>query len=123
MSDVQISCDRNTKNGRFLSGCKPGPGRGVGSRNRLADSFIADLKLIWEAHGIAALEKCAVEQPEVLIKVVASLMPKTLDLNVAVDAGAFVEKFRTACQLLGNAEPPRLRRSLRNEPMKVINAR
>jgi hypothetical protein len=94
-------------------------GRPKGSRNRLADSFISDLRDIWEAHGIQALEKCAVEQPEVLIKVVAGLMPRDLNLNIAVDPTVFIETFRTARSMLGNPEPPRLRRSLRKQPLVI----
>jgi hypothetical protein len=48
--------DGDQRTGRFLSGCKPGPGRQLGSRNKLAESFIADLRDCWEKHGVAALE-------------------------------------------------------------------
>jgi hypothetical protein len=71
----------------------------------------------FEKHGVAALERVAVEQPEVLVKVIASLLPRDVNLNIGVDAPEFATKFRQAVALLGN-EPPRAVR-----PMKVINGR
>jgi hypothetical protein len=38
--------ERN-KNGTFVAGHRGGPGRPVGSRNRLAESFLADLQREW----------------------------------------------------------------------------
>ena len=44
---------------------------------------------------------------------IASLMPKHLDINLGIDASAFVTQFRTAQALLGNPEPAtRPRRAL-----------
>ena len=51
-------------------------------------------------------------EPAAFCKIVASLMPRDVNLNIGVDAAAFVEKFRTAQALLGNADAP-----------KVINGR
>ena len=94
-------------------------GRVKGSRNRLADSFISDLRDIWEAHGIQALEKCAIEQPEVLIKVVAGLMPRDLNINMSIDPVEFAGRFRSALEMLGNEPLPKQRRSLRNAPRVI----
>jgi hypothetical protein len=108
MTDTEI-IERDTK-GRFLSGTKAGPGRPVGSRNKLTENFVADLRDCWEVHGRDALERVARDEPATLLKVVASLMPKDISLSVtaAVDAGTFAEQFRAAVQLLGN-EPPKMR--------------
>ncbi|WMT78830.1 hypothetical protein [Bradyrhizobium sp. Ash2021] len=115
---VDLICD--TK-GRFLTGGKPGPGRKVGSRNALSESFVADLKNCWELHGRDALDRVARDQPEVLLKVVASLMPKDVNLSIGPNAASFAETFQHALSLLGNSvEPPRLRRPLRTIPPKVI---
>jgi hypothetical protein len=107
MNDI---IERDPK-GRFITGAKPGPGRPRGSRNRLADGFIADLHGCWERHGVAALERVATEQPEVLVRVIASLMPKDISLNIshAIDPTEFVGTFRKAQALLGNYEPRRVK--------------
>jgi hypothetical protein len=122
MSEMTSIADRDERNGRFLAGHKRG-GRPPGSRNKLSESFIADLRDCWERHGVAALEKCAADQPEVLIKVIASLMPKDINLNVGIDPASFADRFRHAAELLGHdIDPPRLRRSPRAiEPAKVID--
>ena len=101
MSDTSTANGRDQQTGQFLSGCKGGPGRQVGSRNRLAESFIADLRDTWEVHGRDALERVARDQPEVLLKVVASLMPRDIDLNVSAtaDAVSFAQNFRSALQI------------------------
>jgi hypothetical protein len=90
MSNAEIITERDERTGRFLTGGKPGPGRPVGSRNRLAESFVAALKEIWETHGISALQAVARDDPGTLIKVVASLMPRDLNLNVGISAETFV---------------------------------
>ena len=56
-------------------------GRGVGSRNQLAESFLADLHAKWEEKGIAAIDKMADDDPGGFVRVVASLMPKELHLK------------------------------------------
>lgn len=105
MSETEISAERDERTGRFLTGGKPGPGRPVGSRNKLAENFVADLKEIWEEHGISALQTVARDDPGTLIKVVAGLMPRDLNLNIGISAETFVATFRSAQQLLGNPEP------------------
>src|SRR5258705_6813033 len=44
MSDSTEIVERDKRNGRFVTGGKPGPGRAVGSRNKLTESFAVDLK-------------------------------------------------------------------------------
>jgi hypothetical protein len=48
----------------------------------------------------------------------ASLMPKDLNLTIGVDGASFAAKFQSACEMLGNPEPPSLRR-----PLRVIDGR
>jgi uncharacterized protein DUF5681 len=92
-------------------------GRALGSRNRMSESFLEDLRATWEKHGAHTLETCATEDPTGFVKIVASLLPKHVDLSVGVDAVQFVTTFRHALDLLGN-EPPSSRRRL----AKVIEA-
>jgi hypothetical protein len=111
MSNTEITSSVRDAKGRFLVGNKPPGGRPKGSRNKLAENFVADLRDCWETHGIRALERCATEEPAQFVRVVASLMPRTLDLNIAIDVASFADRFAAAAQLLGHdIDPPRLRR-------------
>jgi Family of unknown function (DUF5681) len=90
-------------------------GRPKGARSRLSENFLSDLHQCWERRGVAALEACA---PEVLVKVVAGLLPKHVDINarIGVNAASTLANFRAAVTALGNPEP----KSLPN--VKVIDA-
>ena len=58
-------------------------GRPKGSRNKLAEDFIADLHESWQTHGKTAIERCDAEKPDVYLKVVAGLLPKDVNLKVS----------------------------------------
>jgi hypothetical protein len=61
---------------------KPGnPGRPKGSRNKLGEAFIADLFATWQKRGLSAIERVIDEKPEVYLKVIASLLPKNVNLK------------------------------------------
>jgi hypothetical protein len=99
----------------FRRGVSGNPrGRPVGSRSKLSESFLTDLRDCWARNGASALERCAQEQPDVLIKVIASLLPRDLRIDIGVDAASFGATFRHARAML-NPEPPRLRRPLPNQ--------
>jgi len=70
----------------------------------LTEAFATDLKLAWERDGASVLERVARDDPATLLKVIASLMPKDLNLHhdVTVDVGDFAQRFRAAVALLGN---------------------
>jgi hypothetical protein len=62
---------------------KPGEGgRKRGSRNRLGEDFITALADDFAKHGAAAIERVRQEKPSDYIKVVASLLPRDVNLNV-----------------------------------------
>lgn len=62
---------------------KPGnPGRPKGARNKLGEAFIEDLLHSWEAQGPAVIQRVIQEKPDQYLKVVASLMPKDLNVNL-----------------------------------------
>jgi hypothetical protein len=112
MSDTDLAVEKQRPAHWFKPGVSGNPaGRARGSRNRLADAFVTDLHGCWERHGVAALERVATEQPEILVKVIASILPKDISLTVAhaIDPSEFVGKFRKAQELLGNYEPRRLK--------------
>ena len=63
-------------------------GRPKGSRSRLADRFLADLADHWQANGKQALQEAYKKNPVEYVRVVASLLPK----NVAVDVDVKYER-------------------------------
>ena len=71
------------ENGRFLTG-NIGGGRKLGSRSKLAEAFIADCYENWLQHGAAAIEKVRQTRPAQYLQVMASILPK--DVNVSVSA-------------------------------------
>ena len=58
-------------------------GRPKGSRNQLTEEFLKALAKDFNKHGMAALEAMRQETPGEYIRVVASLMPR--ELNVKID--------------------------------------
>lgn len=66
--------------GRFLSG-NIGGGRTKGARSKLGEEFIHALYEDFQAHGAEVIETVRMEKPDQYLKVVASLLPK--DINVS----------------------------------------
>lgn len=56
-------------------------GRPKGARNKLGEAFIEDMLCDWEAHGAAAIVKVRKEKPDAYLKVVASILPRDLNVN------------------------------------------
>tara|TARA_R110002020_G_scaffold71096_6_gene184048 strand:- start:176 stop:574 length:399 start_codon:yes stop_codon:yes gene_type:complete len=62
---------------------KPGnKGRPKGSRNKLGEAFVADMLADWEKHGAKTIQKVREERPADYVKVVASILPKDVNVNV-----------------------------------------
>ena len=57
-------------------------GRRKGSRNQLAERFIADLYQDWQEHELEALEAARVSKPADYLKVIASIMPKDIKVTL-----------------------------------------
>ena len=68
--------------GRFLPGNSGNGGRVKGARNKLGEAFVMDLYEHWKANGTTAIQACMVESPSAYCRVVASLLPKEVNLNV-----------------------------------------
>jgi Family of unknown function (DUF5681) len=68
--------------GQFEQGHVGNPqGRPRGSRNKLGECFLHELYADWIEHGKDAIRKVREEMPHVYLKVVASLLPKQLEIR------------------------------------------
>lgn len=66
--------------GRFLTG-NTGGGRPKGARAKLGEAFIEAMRSDFEQHGAAAIAKVRDEKPDQYLKVIASILPKEIDLG------------------------------------------
>ena len=71
-------------------GFKPGQsgnpgGKPVGSRNRLQGDFMREMADDFAEHGKTAIIACRTEKPDVYVKVIASLMPRELEIKQPLD--------------------------------------
>jgi hypothetical protein len=63
---------------------KPGQGgRRKGARNKLGEDFLQALAEDFERHGTVAIERVRIDKPQAYLKIIASLLPKDLNLNVS----------------------------------------
>jgi hypothetical protein len=58
------------------------PGKPKGSRNKLSEAFITDMQADWEQHGAATITKVRGDKPDVYLRVVASILPRDLNVNL-----------------------------------------
>jgi len=58
-------------------------GRGKGVRNKLGEAFLEALHEDFNEHGADAITKCRQDSPVAYVKVLASILPK--DLNVTIN--------------------------------------
>lgn len=57
-------------------------GRPKGARNKLGEEFLQDMLSDWEENGKVVIEAVRVEKPDQYLKVVASILPKELNVKV-----------------------------------------
>ena len=81
-------------------------GRPKGSRNKLEERFLADLLDDWEGNGQEAIRLARAEDPTSYVKVVASLMPKKVDPDGALE-GITRDELRLAITALQSFLAPR----------------
>jgi hypothetical protein len=73
---------------KWKPGVSPNPaGRPKGSRNKLAESFLADVLEEWETHGATAVSDMREKNPGDFVKMVASICPKEMTLNLTDKLG------------------------------------
>ena len=74
--------EKDDKTGRFLPGNSGFGGRPKGSRNKLGEAFLEDMLADWEANGPAAIREVRETKPDAYLKVVASILPRDLNVNI-----------------------------------------
>jgi hypothetical protein len=57
-------------------------GRPKGSRDAITEQFLSDVLKEWEGHGAVAISDMREKNPGDFVKMVASLLPKDVNLNV-----------------------------------------
>ena len=80
MAAIESETKRD-EHGRFIVPPKS-PGRPKGSRNKLAEAFTQALHDDFMEHGPKVIEAVRVEKPDKYLQVVASLVPKDVNLNI-----------------------------------------
>lgn len=60
---------------------KGNPGRPKGSKNKLGEAFVAALQDDFKEHGVQAISKVREERPDQYLRVIASILPKDLNVN------------------------------------------
>ncbi len=86
MADEPDDTGRQQADTKFKPGQSGNPlGRPKGARSRLGEAFIAALADDFDKHGVAAISTVRDERPHEYLKVVASLLPK----QVEIKEGAF----------------------------------
>ena len=85
MSAIE-SGEKRDEAGRFIVPPKS-PGRPLGARNKLGEAFIEALHEDFQEHGVAAIQTVRSEKPDQYLKVIASLVPKEMTLNLNNDLG------------------------------------
>ena len=77
VGEIDRSACRDPQTGRFTKGWKGG-GRPVGSKDRFSKRVLDTLEACWEANADEMLAQLAAEKPEVIMGMVAKLMPQNL---------------------------------------------
>lgn len=81
-NDARPVPEKDPKTGRFVSGNIGSNGRPKGSRNKLGEAFLADMLADWEKFGPEAIRETRENKPEAYLKVIASILPRDLNVNM-----------------------------------------
>jgi hypothetical protein len=98
---------RDEETGRFLTGNKGG-GRPKGARNKLGEAFVEALHDDFIEHGVAAIQMVRSEKPDQYLKVIASLLPKDVNLNLNNEIEMSDDEIRERIRDLANQLAPLL---------------
>lgn len=58
-------------------------GRPKGTRNKLGEAFVKAMHADFEEHGPKVIETVRIEKPDQYLKVIASILPKELNVNTS----------------------------------------
>lgn len=107
MSDTPnaLAPARNEK-GQFILGSIGIGGRPVGARNKLGEAFIQALHDDFNEHGAAAIAECRETKPDKYLKVIASLLPKDVNLNFNNEIEMTDDELRERIRALGDTIAP-----------------
>ena len=72
-----------SKDTQFKVGNPGGPGRPLGSKNRLSEYFLFELADHFEKYGRAAIVRLCESSPGEYLRIIASLTPKELALEIS----------------------------------------
>jgi hypothetical protein len=75
-------------------------GRPKGARNKLARKFLEDCYADWQEHGVAAIKVMRMEDPAGYCKMMASLVPRELELTSTVLTELSDDDLEATIQLL-----------------------
>jgi hypothetical protein len=70
---------------KFEKGQSGNPGGQPASRQKLTTRFLNALLADFEVHGLQAIKECRETKPEQYVKVVASLLPKEVEIKRPLD--------------------------------------
>ena len=74
-----------SKDTQFKPGNPGGPGRPLGSKNKLSEYFLHELADHFEKYGKEAIERVFKDRPGEYLRIIATLIPKELLLEVATE--------------------------------------
>ncbi len=99
-------------------------GRPKGSRNKLGEDFIRALQQDFEANGAQAIEAVRAERPHEYLKVIASILPKQIELKEGTFDGFSDEQLASivyaARAAIGLIESGGAREENQGQPQQVI---
>lgn len=82
MSDAETTAPKQQVGIPFKPGQSGNPkGRPKGSRNKLGEEFLAKLHADFQEHGEQVLADVRKEKPDAYLRVVASILPKELNIS------------------------------------------
>jgi hypothetical protein len=83
LSNIDGGKSEMSKDTQFKPGNPGGPGRPLGSKNRLSEYFLFELADHFEEHGREAIERVCQDSPGEYLRIIASLTPKDFALEIS----------------------------------------